>query len=185
MIQWRLNRDLGGGMGEFSFYSRSIYLEDVNLVINPDLVKDIERYEVSSQIVNYPIFNKKTNWRDGYGGSTSLPHIGGDLIYSDTIVQILRAPIPLPYTTNRRSSYQFIGNKCVYSPHLEQVKSIMNGNYVVKVTLILYPKHPYNTAPIVMTRSYLPKYEILEEYEDTMKSLRPGDEPFNIIYDDV
>lgn len=59
----------------------------------------------------------------------------------------------------------------------------MNGNYVVKVTVIIYPKQPYNTAPIVTTRSYLPKYEIVEEYERAMSSLRPGDEPFSIVDD--
>ena len=39
--------------------------------------------------------------------------------------------------TNRSSSYVFIGDKCVYSPNLEHETSIMNGNYVVKVTVII------------------------------------------------
>ena len=180
MIQWRFERNLGGGLGEYAYNYRDINLDNISLVINPEVDKDIERYEVFSEIVNYSIFNGKTNWRDGYHGSTTLPYIGGYLIYKDSLVQILRAPIPLPYTTNRQSSYRIIRDKCIYSPHLEHTSSIMNGNYVVKVTVILYPKHPYNTAPIVMTRSYLPKYEIVAEYEDVMKSLRPGDEPFSI-----
>lgn len=182
IIQWRFERNLGGGVGEYAYNYRGIYLDNVLPVINREVAKDIERYEVFSEIVNYPIFNGETNWR-GYGGSTSLPHIGGDLIYNNDEspkTQILRAPVPLPYTTNRHSTYRFIDDKCIYSPHLEQTTSIMNGNYVVKVTVILYPKHPYNTTPIVMTRSYLPRYEILEEYENAMRSLRPGDEPFSI-----
>lgn len=35
-----------------------------------------------------------------------------------------------------------------------------NCDFVVKVTVILYPKAPYNTDPIVMTRSYLPTYTV-------------------------
>lgn len=183
MNQWQFARDLGGGIGEYNYLYRTVYLDNIQLVINPAIENKIERYEISSEIVNYPIFNGRTDWREGYGGSTTLPQIGGDLVYNDFSTQILRTPHVIPYKQNRSSSYVFIGDKCVYSPNLEHETSIMNGNYVVKVTVIIYPKQPYNTAPIVTTRSYLPKYEIVEEYERAMSSLRPGDEPFSIVDD--
>lgn len=39
---------------------------------------------------------------------------------------------------------------------------IENPNYVVKVMVTFYPKEPYDTTPIVSSRTYIPQY-ILEE----------------------
>lgn len=198
MIQWQFihylddgfpdpgNDDFPGEPGErlrdaeYRYY-RNVYFDksSIQVSINPSIQNDIEKYEISYELVNYPIFNKSPNWREGYVND-SYPKIEGDLIYNnDSTTQILRNTRIVPYTTVRTANFIFRGGKCIYNPNLEYTNNVENANYVVKVTVVLYPKHPYNTAPIVITRSYLPRYEIIEEYVNNMNSLRPGDTPFS------
>ena len=158
---------------EYRYY-RNVYLDEssIQVSINPSISGNIEKYETSYELINYPIFNKNSNWREGYVNNT-FPKIEGELIYNDTKTQILRHPRVVPYTTVRMANFIFRGGKCVYNPNLEYTNRVENANYVVKVTVILYPKHPYNRTPIVMTRSYLPKYEIVAEYQNAMNSVVP------------
>lgn len=192
MIQWQFVRYVGdddflnpghggGGHGipsesirdaEYKYY-RKVYLDEssVQMIFNESTKKCIEKYDIHFEIVNYPLFNGKSDWRDGYKNSY-LPKIEGELIFNDKDVQILRNPRIVPYISIRPSNYIFRNGKCLYNPNIEYDNGVVNANYVVKITVIVYPKQPYNTTPIVMTRSYLPKFEIIEEYDDALRSTR-------------
>jgi len=46
MNQWMFARDLGGGVGEYDYLYRTIYLDNIQLIINPAVENDIQRYEI-------------------------------------------------------------------------------------------------------------------------------------------
>jgi len=133
-------------------YTRVISFDhsSVNVVINPDLLTEIDHYEVVSDVVYYKKFKGQTNWEN----SSPMFNRIDDLLYDDGENEF--------YT---RGIENFSGPVPPYTPPdvpIEMPNIIVNEvdkRYVVKVTVTMYPKTGYNLDPIVITRSYLPTYE--------------------------
>ena len=163
------------GVGSSSYpiyyYSRWSYLDEtsINVVFNPDLLPEILKYEVSTELVYYKKFDGNLNWRyalDQVNGTTSSTDIG-ELIYKDPNNQFYKGygeSITSYASPDYPSDYpntppdQEIGVPYINYPYV-------NNHYVVKVTVKIFPNSSYNQDPIVITRSYLPDYVLFDEID--------------------
>lgn len=139
-----------------SLYSRSATISnsDIEVEINPVVMSEISDYTVETHLFHYSKFQGKTNWN---GGTLSFVEAAGRERFNDgeTIIY---------------SNFQetFAGPKAVFLPPgelMEMPNIVVNSvdpRYVVKVTVTLFPKTGYDQDPIVITRSYLPDYEIVD-----------------------
>lgn len=169
------NKAMLNGVGDGSYplyyYSRWSYLDEtsINVVINDDLLPEIVKYEVSTDLIYYKKFDGKLNWRyelDQVNGITSSTD-QGELIYKDSqnefykdFSESFNSHISPDYPSDypNMPPDQEVGVPYINYPHI-------NNHYVVKVTVKIFPKSPYNQDPIVITRSYLPDYVLFDELD--------------------
>lgn len=125
----------------------------VNILINPVVLSLVSKYETKSELVYYHMFNKKTDW--GNDVSNIYHYFDGNIIFSDSTNVFYKGVSTLNYTITD-PKLKYTSDSGVKNVILDQ--GLSNTNFVVKVTVTLYPKSPYNTTPIVMTRTYRPRY---------------------------
>jgi hypothetical protein len=144
---------------------RKFHLDEnsVKVVVNPAVLNEIDKHEVAVELVNYPKFQGKPRWGNEHANIQSsineLP-IKGVVLLSSNETEIVRNP-----EIERKLQPMQIKNN--FPGTVRYTPDPFSTNFVVKVTVTLYPKASlgYNTDPIVMTRSFLPKYQIFAEYE--------------------
>lgn len=147
-----------GNAPDVGVYGRNYYLDpnSIQVVINPDLVPEIQSYSVSTDLLYYDIFRNKFNWSGTNGGEMK----GGTLLYNDGQNKFYTADqtteffygSPPPPMTDPTKEYDF-PTYMTYG---------FNEKFVVKVTVTIIPKSGYNQDPIVITRSYIPKYQFID-----------------------
>ena len=138
-------------------YQRHYFLDpsSIKVKINPDLLPEIESYEVSTDLFYYDQFKGNSNWNNSV--MTGLI-TGGILAYQDeankfyqvqhgSFTENIRGPIPVPGNPNEDNDLPTI------------TVGGFNKNFVVKVTVTIIPKTGYDKTPIVITRSYIPDYQ--------------------------
>ncbi|WP_137758835.1 hypothetical protein [Pontibacter sp. SGAir0037] len=143
-------------------YNRDVYVDQssINIVINPDILSEIDRYETKVDLVYYAKFQGELNWNgpeQGYG----TPPPSGNLIYKDDAnefwkifgEEIYGGEPDYPSTWPSMPSGQILGVPYIRYPYV-------NNKYVVKVTVTLYPKAGYNQEPVTITRSYIPNVKL-------------------------
>jgi len=138
-------------------YQRFYMLDQssIKVKINPDLIPELQSYEVTSDLFYYNKFKGNENWNNSIVGNKIT---GGILAYEDSankfyqmlsgsFYEDIHGPIPAPGNPNED----------------QEIPSILvngfNKNFVVKVTVTLIPKVGYDQTPIVITRSYIPDYQ--------------------------
>ncbi|WP_295769110.1 hypothetical protein [uncultured Mucilaginibacter sp.] len=139
-------------------YGRQYFvdLSSINVAINPDVLSEIDSYEVKADLLYYAKFQNNLNWND-VGSGVGMYYDG--LLYDDgqnkfyqgsSVSEIFYGPTPVidPNGDNDVSTVPAEG--------------AFNKRYVVKVTVTLIPKAGYNQTPIVITRSYLPNYQFFD-----------------------
>lgn len=146
------------------YYSRTIHLDQssIKVLINPEITNDISNYTVSAKLYYYEKFNNNSNWDTSSPGSSNLGKIGAlsgnkplyddgeNIIYENYNTEYFYGPEPAPVDPTQDSEVPYI------------INNSFPNKYVVKVTVTLYPNSNYNQDPIIISRSYLPKYQILE-----------------------
>lgn len=151
-----------GNAPDVGIYTRHYEIDpaSINFVINPDVLTEIDSYEVKTDLFYYSKFKGNINWGGiGSGGNIS----GGILMYNDgenifyktdysgnTIIESFSGPAPPPNEPGTDADFPtlLIGG--------------FKKNFVVKVTLTLKPKVGYDQTPIVITRSYIPDYQYFQ-----------------------
>lgn len=146
--------------GEKNFLQQSYYHTTPTVILNPAVADAIESYTVSSELWYY----KK------YQG-TGLPDIESANNPNSNFVQSLVPDIANGETIYQDAENTFIRNASIINLINWEWVELRNPNYivldvngyqpgfVVKVTVTMTPKAPYNTNPIIMTRSYIPTYQ--------------------------
>lgn len=149
---------------EMYSFARIIKAKPVKIIVNPAAEKYFSKYEVSYQLMYYKVFNGNPHWGSaiyGYNYTTSdyyFNPIVGKEVYNDNGNEFLDSP---HYSYDKVRSYPYLAQD--YGRRQKEVwflddLPVENPNYVVKVSVTFYPKSPYDTTPIVSTRSYLPEY---------------------------
>lgn len=136
------------------WYGRGIQNpKNIKVIINPDLVSEIDHYEVSTSLVYYGQFQGNHDWN----GSSPAHTLTSELLYID----------------GENQFYKVYGEK-FGGPDIEPIPpgeitpipyiliDSIDPRYVVKVTVTLFPKVGYVQDPIVITRSYVPTYELID-----------------------
>lgn len=148
--------------GELVDFSRTVSLDEssIKVKINPSVLSEIDRYEVKSSVFVYKKFQNKNNWNTMTTGGSYRDDLrfNGTLVYQDAQNEI--------YSDVRGESYKGVGGPPVptgegpfKTPIRHLKKGVYDNRYVVKVEVTLYPKGTYDQDPIVISRSYLPKFE--------------------------
>ena len=155
--------------------SRTVYLlrSSVDVVVNPAVIPYIYRYEVAMELVNYTRFQGRCNWRGGIDGVRPTNHpwsITGTVLFSSDDTEIIRHPYQV-WQNVKHMEFRACNDpaELCFPFLLTRSNNIFNTDFVVKVTVTLFPRasrngQQFNTDPVVMTRSFLPRYEIFEEY---------------------
>lgn len=158
---------LGENRGIYS-YSQAMYIDRSSIVvnINPETQEMINKYEVSSEIIYYYKYNGNLNWNNDTYPEYEISK--GELIYKDNDNEFYRYP-KLNYNGGT-PSYDPPFNPGVIQcmPH-NITSGRIKKNFVIKITLTLYPKADYGTDPIIMTRTYIPEYKIVHGAEECYK----------------
>lgn len=156
-----------GNLAQYD-YRRKVVLDpsSVNVIINPEVENIISNYTVSTEIVYYDSYEEDKRWGSKYyNGYTSWYDMTGISLFSGEGLHIYLQPdidqnIPRPsYPINKQVERI---DRFGVERWLERNCGIFNPNYVVKVSVTLYPKTPYNSTPIIMTKSYIPTYKIVK-----------------------
>lgn len=147
------------GFGEI--YNRYISIEQssIDVVLNPDILSEISNYTVETDLYYYHRFNNMFDWNGSSSSQMILSYQnkslayddGKNVIYKDISSEYLYGPTPEPQNDMNTD----------YEPS-HMIYNHLPNNYVVKVTVTLYPKVGYNTTPIVITRSYIPNYQLVD-----------------------
>lgn len=143
----------------------------INVVLNPAITPFIEKYEVSSQLLEIrkighvpsrtaqvPIIVDGV----GRGGVTYYPLWFDSEYYSAEDSILTRTANSNVFITNNPiSPYGFTipieTYGSIINKKTQSVFKTLNGA-VVRVSVTLYPKEPYNTDPIVTTRTFVPTF---------------------------
>jgi len=141
-------------------YERYIYFDKYqlknNVKINNDILVHLDKYEISSEIIYYERFNKGYLGHSNLSCSLGYPSITGTIIYEEKDKNNI---IVNRFLRNPRIIYSDPNTN--YNPQRYYDCTGFKKNYVVKVTVTLYPKaSSFNPEPIVSTRTYIPNYEI-------------------------
>lgn len=138
-----------GDMCEYICVKTPIYTKD-DIVLNEAIINKIEKYEVSSTI-----FYKATQANNVIDDTTSVNNVwltNGTKYYLINKEQNYQINRPYWLLINS-DNFQRYGTSSFY---LDE----KNFKFVTKVTLLLYPKPPYNTDVISLTRTYDCKTEV-------------------------
>lgn len=145
--------------------SYSIDNSSIEILMNPKTSEAISNYTVTTELWYYNRYMGVNRPKLGTGPS----NVGGPQIYG-----VKKAGGSggnygeLIYQDNENEFYRklhavYVANDDWIESRDPSRKNIPMENYdssfVVKVTVTLYPKAPYNTSPIVMTRSYSPIFQ--------------------------
>lgn len=166
---------LKGESGGYYTYSRDVMLDrsSFNVKINPEVLALVDKYEVSSSLMYYQKFQGKSNWTGTYNSKPDMTY--GRLVYDDDLSTFYVPSYEL-YTLAAMPDYP-VGYPDVPYDQLQDWPyiwySIIDHRYVVKVTVKLYPKAPYSTEPIVVSRTYKPSF-VLYNTEPTATSSSMG-----------
>lgn len=163
---WAFPKTMTGDMGVRTVYE----LTDCPVQINPAIKKYIDKYEVSSRLMyiqekvgSKPVqqekvpdsqydeeyYYKMVLGSEFYSRQDSLYVLYSDL--DQVIVQELRHGL-VEMTPEEARPYITVGVK------RGDVWWTKQNDLYVKVTVTLYPKEPYNTTPIVSTRTFKPNF---------------------------
>lgn len=146
-------------------YTRIVKANPVSVVINPYAEKYFSKYTVSYQLMYYKRFDGSDEWGKNYNNydysnSKYIPPIEGKKVYDDG---------KNIFISNPYFSFAGVGehhhNAVDWSRKEHEIwfldnVPIENPNYIVKVMVTFYPKEPYDTTPIVSSRTYIPEYVI-------------------------
>lgn len=160
---WEKNDHMSGSNDEY-IYTRLLKLGYASVQINPVVLDCISNYTVSYRLMYYESLEGDKYWgkkffTDYIYAWDHTPGVIGIKVYDDNGSIFLDKP----YTEGPVNYYAY--NAVDVSRGKKEMwwkdnLPIENPNYVIKVTVTLYPKAPYNTTPIVSTRTYLPDYVI-------------------------
>lgn len=148
-------------------YNRIVKANPVNVIVNPYAEKYFSRYTVEYRLMYYKRFDGDDNWGKEYNdfyysNSQYIPPIEGKKIYDDGKNVFLDSPY---FSYGGVYQHHHLAIDCSREEReiwfLNNVP-IENPNYVVKVMVTFYPKEPYDTTPIISSRTYIPQY-IIEE----------------------
>ena len=148
-------------------YTRIVRTNPVNVIVNPAAMACFSKYEVDYELMYYKQFGGNYHWgKDmffpnySYASSFDVPPIIGNEVCNDDGGNVF---LDRPrYSYDRVSSHS--NNADDYSRRKKEIWfedniPVKNPNYVIKVMVTFYPKEPYDTTPIVSSRTYIPKYE--------------------------
>lgn len=149
-------------------YTRLVDVAPIReIVLNPAVKECFSKYDISYILMYYDSFGGSKRWGSemffpeyGYTYMNYTTPIVGNLLFNDDGNRFLLNP----HTSNERLRgypYQAVD----YTRRGKVIKfldniPIENPNYVVKVTVTFYPKAPYDTTPIVSSRTYIPQYVV-------------------------
>lgn len=138
--------------GSYGIYLRSYFVvkSSIKVVMNPDVLTEIDSYDVKTDLIYYDKFKGSTTWNTAPIGSMTNGILAYDdnenKFYSGVPQELFPGPVAvIDGNTNPRD---------FPSVEIEE----FNKKFVVKVTVTLKPKAGYDQSPIVITRSYLPNY---------------------------
>ncbi len=154
---------------EFDYqYTRLVDVKPIReIVVNPAVKECFSKYDISYELMYYKSFGGSERWGSemffpeyGYTYMNYTTPIVGNLLFNDDGNCFLLNP----HTSQekvRSYPYQAVD----YTRRGKVIKfldniPIENPNYVVKVMVTFYPKAPYNTTPIVSSRTYIPQYVV-------------------------
>lgn len=149
-------------------YTRIVWTNPVKVSVNPAAMTCFSKYEVTYRLMYYKRFGGDYQWGKemffndyNYTNSSFVPSIVGTEVCNDDGGNVFWDKPQ--YSYKEISGHPYLAED--YSRHRKEVWfldniPIENPNYVIKVMVTFYPKAPYNTTPIVSSRTYIPKYEI-------------------------
>lgn len=123
--------------------------DEIEVELNPEIIDKIEKYETEVSIVANGNITPDINHR--YSSSYYI----GKKIGSNSVESISSA-IRYRTVTSTRDEWIFAKDmrKVKFTRKELPIYVGLNDNFHVKVTVTLYPKSPYNTTPIVSTRTF-------------------------------
>lgn len=156
---------LTGNYNGMYYYSRNVQLDvsSFNVVFNNDILSKISKYEVTQSLMLYNKFQGTSNWSGTAVGwqTTSL----NNLVYKDELNEFYKVAFGERYESTAPPTEPPCYPNCPNDQITEMPYVWMNGfdnRYVVKVSVKIYPKAPYSTQPIVISRSYQPNYLLVD-----------------------
>lgn len=145
-------------------YTRLYKLVGGTVQINPAVLNCISDWKVSYKLMYYESLKKDVLWGKkffpNYGYAWDhAPDVSGKKVYDDNGDVFLADPDLSGFVNYHGYNAQDVsrGKKEMW---FQDNVPVENPNFVIKVMVTLYPKSPYNTTPIVSTRTYLPEYKI-------------------------
>lgn len=147
------------GRGQYLEQGYSLDASSFNIIINPAISSLLESVSVNSELWYYDKYQKGTipdlepSKNPNYyrlSGLNPSP-ANGTLIYNDAENSFLRSTTKI----------KILNEEWIEFRNPNQVTLDVNAyqpGFVVKVIVTMMPKSPYNTNPIVMSRSYIPRY---------------------------
>lgn len=147
-------------------YTRLVRANPVNVIVNPVAMKYFSKYEVLYTLMYYEklggdLYWGKNKFFPGYYYTNSrfaTPIVGKEVCRDDDGNVFLDDP---HCSYDKVDDYNFLakdyGRRHKEVWFLDDIP-IENPNYVVKVMVTFYPKAPYDTTPIVSSRTYIPQY---------------------------
>lgn len=148
-------------------FSRLLRLEKINVLVNPTVKDCFSKYDVKTDVMYYPIYNGDSQWgrnlyhsKNSVVGHASYPEVKGTEVYNDGSIIIWENP---NYFHHNETHYDYSARSCHRGEREVWYKDntpVYDCNFVVKVTVTFYPKDPYDTTPIVSTRTFVPQYRL-------------------------
>lgn len=130
----------------YSYYSIGLD-KDLDVLLNPNVLENIDKYSVSvsfvgDQIKEY-LYKKDDN---GFELGTIGSKVYGTTFVSNTSIDYWEKGKTTYYIPSKDYSYY-------YEKLMKAIKPKIPKNLAVKVEVTLYPKSSYNVAPIVLVRT--------------------------------
>lgn len=143
----------------FSKFDPSCYVGKDDIYINPATLACISKYEVSSTVCTYI---SKSDCEPylfvTYKSFVKNKNIENNIIYADDETIIVKGSIYERWADSdiayKLFMYQASPTGGIYLDYPYKRNEDVDHNYVVKVTLTLYPKAPYNQDVIMMTKTF-------------------------------
>lgn len=170
---------LAGENGNTYYYNRMIRLDDESfkIVLNPEIFNHISHYETEVELYYYKKFRGKADWNDKVFNKESEKPFNSSVVYKNEAASGNINTEIHKLNKDKKGVYEQIVNSAApnFPENYENTNQkqptelpylyydVVNDNFVVKVTVILYPNDSYNQDPFVMTRSYVPDYQLVDE----------------------
>jgi hypothetical protein len=114
-----------------------------NVIINPNVLNSIDRFTVSKELW----FHKEPYTDDCF------PSDGELIFYNSSNLEKM-------YRNGTIINMENVTWNDDYPNTRVKKSEVVLKSFEVKITVTLYPKAPYDSAPIVLVRTYLPKYVV-------------------------